>query len=73
MFFWRIFSNHTYTDSKPVGKKKVLQSEIALEKFSDFHEKHEIFNFSWNLWYVKIDSSFEKSLKVKKMIFWQLP
>ena len=39
-------SNRTYTDTKSTGKKKVLQSEIALEKFSDFNEKHENFNFS---------------------------
>jgi len=41
------FSNRTYTDTKSTGKKKVLQSEIALEKFSDFNEKHTFLDISW--------------------------
>ncbi len=28
-----------------MGMKKVLQSEIALEKFTNFHEKYKIFHF----------------------------
>ena len=34
-------------NAKSTEKKKVLQSEIALEKCCDFHEKHEIFNLFW--------------------------
>ena len=74
------FSNRTYTDTKSTGKKKVLQSEMPLEKFSDLHEKPEIFHFSWIVFKFLVRQALrfsrvalKKSLEVKKVFFCKLP